>query len=92
MQNTVFVLFWSRLDILTMFPSFVSGFATDNIIKVLSGERVGTLFHQDAGSWVSFTEVGAREMAVAARDCSRRLQVNAITSAEILHFRLYILE
>ncbi|XP_074340111.1 delta-1-pyrroline-5-carboxylate synthase-like [Apium graveolens] len=51
-----------------------SGFATDNIIKVLSGERVGTLFHQDAGSWISFTEVGASEMAVAARDCSRRLQ------------------
>lgn len=57
----------------------VSGFATDNIIKVLNGERVGTLFHQDANSWISLTEVGAREMAVAARDCSRRLQVNAIT-------------
>lgn len=73
-----------------MFPSFASGFATDNIIKVLSGERVGTLFHQDAGSWISFTEVGAREMAVAGRDCSRRLQVNAITFAAILHLRLFV--
>lgn len=69
------------------FPSFVSGFATDNIIKVLSGERVGTLFHQDAGSWMSFTEVGAREMAVAGQDCSRKLQVNA----NILHLILFVL-
>ncbi|XP_058099410.1 delta-1-pyrroline-5-carboxylate synthase-like [Magnolia sinica] len=51
-----------------------SGFATDNIIKVLQGVRVGTLFHQDAYLWVSSKEVGAREMAVAARECSRRLQ------------------
>ncbi|KAF9595636.1 hypothetical protein IFM89_001509 [Coptis chinensis] len=51
-----------------------SGFATDNIIKVLQGERVGTLFHQDAHLWTPLKEVGAREMAVAARDCSRRLQ------------------
>ncbi|XP_010263775.1 PREDICTED: delta-1-pyrroline-5-carboxylate synthase isoform X2 [Nelumbo nucifera] len=51
-----------------------SGFATDNIIKALQGERVGTLFHQDAHLWTPLKEVGARDMAVAARDCSRRLQ------------------
>ncbi|KAH0462054.1 hypothetical protein IEQ34_009629 [Dendrobium chrysotoxum] len=51
-----------------------SGFATDSIIKVLQGERVGTLFHKDANLWVLPKENGAREMAVAARDCSRKLQ------------------
>ncbi|XWS67124.1 hypothetical protein CRYUN_Cryun05aG0260000 [Craigia yunnanensis] len=51
-----------------------SGYATDNIIKVLQGKRIGTLFHQDAHLWTSVKEVGAREMAVAARECSRRLQ------------------
>ncbi|KAI3985025.1 hypothetical protein MKX01_004793 [Papaver californicum] len=51
-----------------------SGYATDNILRVLQGERIGTLFHQDAHLWVPVHDVGAREMAVAARDCSRRLQ------------------
>ncbi|KAE8692871.1 Delta-1-pyrroline-5-carboxylate synthase [Hibiscus syriacus] len=51
-----------------------SGYATDSIIKVLQGKRIGTLFHQDAHLWISLKEVGAREMAVAARECSRRLQ------------------
>ncbi|XP_043701555.1 delta-1-pyrroline-5-carboxylate synthase [Telopea speciosissima] len=51
-----------------------SGFAPNNIIKVLKGEHVGTLFHQDAHLWVSLKGTGAREMAVAARECSRRLQ------------------
>uniref|UniRef100_A0A2N9HTJ4 Delta-1-pyrroline-5-carboxylate synthase n=1 Tax=Fagus sylvatica TaxID=28930 RepID=A0A2N9HTJ4_FAGSY len=52
-----------------------SGFATDNIIKVLQGERIGTLFHQDAHLWTLFgDQLGAREMAFAARECSRRLQ------------------
>ncbi|OVA17780.1 Aspartate/glutamate/uridylate kinase [Macleaya cordata] len=51
-----------------------SGYATDNILKVLEGERIGTLFHQDAHLWAPLKDVGAREMAVAARDCSRRLQ------------------
>nr|ANR02121.1 delta1-pyrroline-5-carboxylate synthetase 2 [Lilium regale] len=51
-----------------------SGFATDNIVKVLQGERVGTLFHQKASSWVVPNEDEAREMAVSARECSRRLQ------------------
>lgn len=51
-----------------------SGFATNNIIKVLEGERIGTLFHQDAHIWAPFKKVDARQMAVAARQCSRRLQ------------------
>lgn len=51
-----------------------SGFATDSIVKVLQGERVGTLFHKDANLWVLPKEDGAREMAVSARDCSRKLQ------------------
>ncbi|KAF3449074.1 hypothetical protein FNV43_RR09798 [Rhamnella rubrinervis] len=51
-----------------------SGYATDNIIRVLQGERIGTVFHQDAHKWTVVKEVTAREMAVAARECSRRLQ------------------
>lgn len=51
-----------------------SGFAQDNIIKVLEGKRVGTLFHRDAHLWVSVKQAGAREMAVAARESSRRIQ------------------
>lgn len=51
-----------------------SGFAAGNIIKVLRGERIGTLFHRDAHQWVSTGETGVRQMAVAARESSRRLQ------------------
>nr|AGW51410.1 pyrroline-5-carboxylate synthetase [Salicornia bigelovii] len=51
-----------------------SGKETDNIVKVLKGQCVGTLFHQDAHLWASDKETGAREMAVAARESSRRLQ------------------
>ncbi|KAL3536442.1 hypothetical protein ACH5RR_004903 [Cinchona calisaya] len=51
-----------------------SGFAADNIRKVLHGQRIGTLFHKDAHLWITLTDVGAREMALAARECSRRLQ------------------
>ncbi|KAL6326757.1 hypothetical protein AAG906_010932 [Vitis piasezkii] len=51
-----------------------SGYATGSILKVLNGERIGTLFHRDAYKWVQVKEVGAREMAVAARESSRRLQ------------------
>ncbi|CAM8961922.1 hypothetical protein QQ045_003375 [Rhodiola kirilowii] len=51
-----------------------SGFTTDNIIKVVEGKRIGTLFHQDAHLWSSVHEIDAREMAVGARECSRRLQ------------------
>ncbi|KZV45466.1 Pyrroline-5-carboxylate synthetase isoform 1, partial [Dorcoceras hygrometricum] len=51
-----------------------SGFIADNIAKVIDGERVGTLFHRDAHKWVTVNEFGAHEMAVAARECSMRLQ------------------
>ncbi|XP_022982661.1 delta-1-pyrroline-5-carboxylate synthase-like isoform X2 [Cucurbita maxima] len=51
-----------------------SGFAADNIIKVLQGEMKGTLFHKDAHLWTLVKEVSAREMAVEARESSRRLQ------------------
>lgn len=51
-----------------------SGCASDNIIKVLQGERIGTLFHRDAHLWAPHKEVGGREMAVAARESSRKLQ------------------
>ncbi|KAL2317200.1 hypothetical protein Fmac_031076 [Flemingia macrophylla] len=57
-----------------------SGFAAENIINVLQGQRIGTLFHKDAQEWVQVKEVDAREMAVAARECSRKLQ--AISSEE----------
>ncbi|KAE7996717.1 hypothetical protein FH972_001416 [Carpinus fangiana] len=62
-----------------------SGYAAENIIKVLQGECVGTLFHHDAHLWAAVREVGAREMAVAARESSRRLQ--AMSS----HYRKKIL-
>ncbi|XP_042968739.1 delta-1-pyrroline-5-carboxylate synthase isoform X2 [Carya illinoinensis] len=51
-----------------------SGYAAENIIKVLQGECIGTLFHQNAHLWAPIKEVGAREMAVSARESSRRLQ------------------
>nr|ANU05021.1 delta-1-pyrroline-5-carboxylate synthase 1 [Manihot esculenta] len=51
-----------------------SGYAPENIIKVLQGECVGTLFHQDAHSWSPVKHFGAREMAAAARESSRQLQ------------------
>lgn len=44
-------------------------------MRVLQGEHLGTLFHRDAHLWTLAREVSAREMAVAARECSRRLQV-----------------
>ncbi|KAF2296126.1 hypothetical protein GH714_036270 [Hevea brasiliensis] len=57
-----------------------SGYAPENIIKVLQGECVGTLFHQHAHLWAPVTDYGARVMAVAARESSRRLQ--ALTSQD----------
>ncbi|XP_074582434.1 delta-1-pyrroline-5-carboxylate synthase 1-like isoform X2 [Curcuma longa] len=51
-----------------------SGFTTDSILKVLQGEKVGTLFHQDAINWGLPREDSARDMAVSARECSRQLQ------------------
>nr|CAC82184.1 pyrroline-5-carboxylate synthetase 1 [Medicago truncatula] len=57
-----------------------SGNAAENLTKILQGQRIGTLFHKDAHKWVPSKEVDVREMAVAARDCSRRLQ--AVSSEE----------
>ncbi|KAK9913611.1 hypothetical protein M0R45_037421 [Rubus argutus] len=57
-----------------------SGYAPENLSKVLQGQCIGTLFHQDAHLWTSVKEVDARGMAIAARESSRRLQ--AITSEE----------
>nr|XP_043629817.1 delta-1-pyrroline-5-carboxylate synthase isoform X2 [Erigeron canadensis] len=51
-----------------------SGFAGDNIVRVLRGQRIGTLFHREAHTWVPSQELNAREMAVAARESSRLLQ------------------
>ncbi|KAK2360838.1 delta-1-pyrroline-5-carboxylate synthase [Trifolium repens] len=51
-----------------------SGYTNDNIMRVLQGERIGTVFHKDAHLWTSIKEITAHEMAVAARDSSRRLQ------------------
>lgn len=66
-NNFLIALSWLQI--------YCSGYATDNIIRVLQGERIGTVFHQDAHKWTVLKEVTAREMAVAARECSRRLQV-----------------
>ncbi|KAG5042489.1 hypothetical protein AAZX31_03G057000 [Glycine max] len=52
-----------------------SGYATNNIIRVLQGERIGTVFHKDAHLWTNIKEMSAREMAVAAREGSRQLQI-----------------
>ncbi|MCD7465782.1 Delta-1-pyrroline-5-carboxylate synthase [Datura stramonium] len=57
-----------------------SGFANNNIIRALDGERVGTLFHREAIKWASTDDIDAREMAVSARECARRLQ--ALSSHE----------
>ncbi|KAF3433642.1 hypothetical protein FNV43_RR24745 [Rhamnella rubrinervis] len=58
-----------------------SGYAADNIVKVLQGQRIGTLFHQDARFWTPhIKDVSARQMAVAAKESSRRLQ--AISSQD----------
>lgn len=51
-----------------------SGFTADGILRVMTGERIGTLFHKDAHLWVSKKEASTRQMAVMARDASRRLQ------------------
>ncbi|WZY90746.1 hypothetical protein YC2023_047481 [Brassica napus] len=56
------------------FACFCSGYSAENIDKVLRGLRVGTLFHQDARLWAPVTDSNARDMAVAARESSRKLQ------------------
>nr|AUF72249.1 aldehyde dehydrogenase 18B1 [Syntrichia caninervis] len=63
-----------------------SGCANNSLQRVMRGDHIGTLFHKDAHLWVDMKETGARDMAVAARDGSRRLQ--GLTSEErtsILH-------
>ncbi|XP_004308881.1 PREDICTED: delta-1-pyrroline-5-carboxylate synthase-like [Fragaria vesca subsp. vesca] len=56
-----------------------SGFDGHNVTRVLQGERVGTLFPRDTNKEESLVE-NAREMAIAAKESSRRLQ--AMTSEE----------
>ncbi|CAI5940434.1 unnamed protein product [Closterium sp. NIES-64] len=53
-----------------------SGLSSDAVLRVLSGEMVGTLFHKDAHLWAVSKSVksAGRDMAVAARDASRKLQ------------------
>ncbi len=52
-----------------------SGYAPESLQRVVRGDHIGTLFHKDAHLWVDMKETGARDMAVSARDASRRLQV-----------------
>lgn len=75
----IFTSCWFILVSVSFFSPY-SGFAAENIINVLQGQRIGTLFHKDAHEWVQVKEVDAREMAVAARECSRRLQVSFLSS------------
>lgn len=72
---------------MTYFCFFHSGYASGNILKVLEGEDIGTLFHRDAHLWVQSKDVSAREMAVAARESSRILQVESLA----LWFRLCVI-
>ncbi|XP_015876587.1 delta-1-pyrroline-5-carboxylate synthase isoform X1 [Ziziphus jujuba] len=51
-----------------------SGYAAENIIKVLQGQRIGTLFHHDAHLWGPLKDISSHQMAVAARESSRKLQ------------------
>jgi len=51
-----------------------SGYAPESLQRVVRGDHIGTLFHKDAHLWVDMKETGARDMAVSARDASRRLQ------------------
>ena len=62
-----------------------SGCANNSLQRVMRGDHIGTLFHKDAHLWVDMKETGARDMAVAARDGSRRLQVCS-TSIETIQF------
>jgi len=45
------------------------------LLKFSKEKKIGTLFHNEANSGECTKEATAREMAVAARDCSRCLQV-----------------
>ncbi|KAK9025697.1 hypothetical protein V6N11_038555 [Hibiscus sabdariffa] len=57
------------------------GCTTENILRVLQGQRICTLFHRDAHLWEPTKEVGACEMAVAARDSLERLQVSNLAKS-----------
>ncbi|KAH7292266.1 hypothetical protein KP509_29G060000 [Ceratopteris richardii] len=62
-----------------------SGFAADGALKVVDGEKVGTLFHKDAHLWGLKKEQSARQMAVAARNASRQLQkLSSVDRKQIL--------
>ena len=63
------------ISFLSLFLFMNSGYANDNIIRVLQGDRIGTVFHQDAHLWTLAKEESAREKAVAARESSRKLRV-----------------
>ncbi|XP_073220880.1 delta-1-pyrroline-5-carboxylate synthase-like isoform X2 [Cicer arietinum] len=58
-----------------------SGYATDNIIRVLQGEKMGTVFHKDAHLWKNIKQESAHEMAVAACNSSRRLQISRLAKS-----------
>ncbi|GKA39053.1 delta-1-pyrroline-5-carboxylate synthase-like protein, partial [Tanacetum coccineum] len=64
------------------------GFAGDNIIKVLRGQHIGTLFHREAHTFIPNGELNAREMAVAARESSRLLQ--AMPAEEMSKILLFL--
>lgn len=68
------ILFYVTLFLLLLLWE-ESGCTADGLQRVMRGEHIGTLFHKDAHLWVDMKETGARDMAVAARDASRRLQV-----------------
>lgn len=70
--------FYILLTLNIVFILCFSGYATDNIIRVLQGEKIGTVFHRDAHLWKNIKEESAHEMAVAARNSSRRLQVKTV--------------
>nr|ACU65227.1 delta-1-pyrroline-5-carboxylate synthetase 2 [Sorghum bicolor] len=55
-------------------PVVITRFASQSIVRVLQGEKIGTLFHKDASLWEPSKDVSAREMALGARESSRRLQ------------------
>jgi hypothetical protein len=70
----IFLNFYVTL-LLFLFLWEGSGCTADGLQRVMRGEHIGTLFHKDAHLWFDLKETGARDMAVAARDASRRLQV-----------------
>lgn len=49
------------------------------------------MFHQDAHSWETLKEVDAREMAMAARESSRKLKVLFFTNITGDQCEIYIL-